>query len=103
MTKDWHVNLVGDLNEDICFPLVAVDHVADWKGDVSCVVGFVLFKDNVAPGLVEVSGCHAGVEGIVEERDKLDIYVFFTFQSFLDSPSCFHFVKRRCSMLVVKA
>jgi hypothetical protein len=77
LTKDGDVNLVWDINDDICLPLVAVYQVVDWKGDVSCVIGFVLLKDDVAPGLVEVSGCHTGVEGIVEERDEL-IFMFFS-------------------------
>ena len=77
LTEVKHVDLVGDLNEDILLPLVSPDQVADWKRDVCCMVGFVLFEDNVSPGLVEVSGCHFEVEGTLGKRNELGCLRFF--------------------------
>jgi hypothetical protein len=58
LAEDANVDLGGDLDEDVLFTLWRVDQVADVEGDVSGVVCFVLFEDHIAPGLVEVSGCH---------------------------------------------
>jgi hypothetical protein len=59
-TKDRYVDLGGDLNEDVSLPVVCVDvdQVADGEGDVSRVVHFVLFENDVALGLIEISPCH---------------------------------------------
>lgn len=75
MTENGHVDLGGNLNKYIFFPLFGIDQVGDGEEDVSCVVCFVLFKDNVAPGLVEVSGCHVGAAETIEERNQLSIYI----------------------------
>jgi hypothetical protein len=61
LTEDRHIDLVLYLNNDVFLPLWGVDQVGDREGDVSSVVLLVLFKDNVAPGFVEISGCHVEV------------------------------------------
>lgn len=60
LTEDRHVDLDGNLDEDVLLPLYRVDQVADMEGDVSGVVFVVLFEDNVAPGLVEIFASRLG-------------------------------------------
>jgi hypothetical protein len=89
LTEDRHVDLGGNLDEDVFLPLWGVDQVADGEGDVGCVVFFVLFKDNVAPGLVEISACHVGAVESLEDRNQLDIYMYFSpFVSAQALPRC---------------
>ena len=97
LTKDRHVDLGGNLDEDVSLPRWGVDQVADGEGDVSRVVFFVLFKDNVAPGLVEISACHVGAVESPENRNELDIlYFFFTFRFCPTLPRC-RILERRSS------
>lgn len=85
LTEDRHVDLVGDLDDDVLLPLWGVDQVADGEGDVGCVVLFVLFEDRVAPGLVEISACHVGaVELSLEDRNQLDT-IYLSFSRFVSS------------------
>lgn len=60
--KRLDINLLGDLDENILLPLRNVDEVGDREWHVGFVVGGVLGKDDVSPGLIEVSGCHGGHE-----------------------------------------
>jgi hypothetical protein len=79
-TKDTYVDLSGDLNEDVSLPVVCVDvdQVADGEGDVSRVVHFVLFENDVAPGLVEISACHDKAARVwYWQRDAEEVFIFF--------------------------
>lgn len=59
------------------FPFWGVNQIAYWEEDVTRMVGSVLSKDNVAPGLIEISTCHVGaVEGL-EGRNQRDTYISF--------------------------
>ena len=82
-TKDTYIDLGGDLNEDVSLPVacVDVDQVADGEGDVSRVVFFVLFENDVAPGLVEISACHdeAARVGYWQGDAEEALYLFSTF------------------------
>lgn len=90
------------------------------------MVVFVLFEDNVAPGLVEISACHGGAAESLEERNQLDIYIScppfgstqarprrrllkrHSFRCTLQTPGCFKevivlAVKRRSSRCILRS
>lgn len=83
LTENGDVDLGGNLDKYILLPLCGINQVRDREGNVSCVIFFVLFKDNVAPGLVEISGCHTGVTKAPEDWNQLDIYKISLHLSFV--------------------
>jgi len=98
LTEERHVDLGGDLDEDVCLPLRGVDQVADGEGNVGRVVFFVLLKDHVAPGLVEISAGHFGAVESPEDRNQLGIYVSFPFAPFVSAQAVFPAFRLLCPL-----